>query len=108
MSTELVFNNISRIINLTEAEKAIFAGHLHFKSLKRKEFLLRQDEICKYSAFVNSGCLRGYTIDKNGIEHVLSFAPPGWWMADLYSLFSEKPGTLNIEAIEAIYRSAKV
>jgi CRP-like cAMP-binding protein len=44
--------------------------------------------------------LRGYTIDKNGIEHVLSFAPPGWWMADLYSLFSEKPGTLNIEAIE--------
>jgi CRP-like cAMP-binding protein len=100
MSTELVFNNISRIINLTEEEKAIFARHLHFKSLKRKEFLLRQDEICKYSAFVALGCLRGYTIDKNGIEHVLSFAPPGWWIADLYSLFSEKPGTLNIEALE--------
>jgi CRP-like cAMP-binding protein len=62
--------------------------------------LLRQDEICKYSAFVALGCLRGYTIDKNGIEHVLSFAPPGWWIADLYSLFSEKPGTLNIEALE--------
>jgi CRP-like cAMP-binding protein len=30
----------------------------------------------------------------------LSFAPPDWWMADLYSLFSQKPGTLNIEALE--------
>jgi CRP-like cAMP-binding protein len=78
----------------------IFEKHLHQKSFKRKEFLLRQDEVCKYSAFVITGCLRGYTIDKNGAEHVLSFAPQGWWIADLYSLFSQRPGTLNIEAIE--------
>lgn len=100
MTVDLVFNNISRIIHLTDEERAIFLKRLHFKSLKRKEFFLRQDEICKYSAFVTAGCLRGFTIDKHGNEHVLSFAPAGWWMADLYSLFSQKPGTLNIEALE--------
>jgi len=49
---------------------------------------------------VTSGCLRSYTVDKNGVEHVLSFAPPAWWIADMYSLISQKPGTLNIEALE--------
>jgi CRP-like cAMP-binding protein len=63
--------------------------------------LLQDGEICKYSAFVVSGCLRGYTVDQNGIEHVMNFAPPGWWIADMYSLLSHKPGNLNIESHEA-------
>ena len=31
---------------------------------------------------------------------MLEFAPPDWWMADMYSLISQKPGTLYIEALE--------
>jgi CRP-like cAMP-binding protein len=100
MPVDLLLNNISRYIHLNEEEKNTLISYLHPKSVKRKEFLLREGEICKYSAFVTSGCLRGYTVDKNGIEHVLSFAPADWWMADLYSLFSQKPGILNIEALE--------
>ena len=100
MAFDLLLSNISRHIHLNDDEQKIFTGHLQHKSFKRKQFLLREGGICRYSAFVTSGCLRGYTIDKNGIEHVLSFAPPDWWMADLYSLFSQKPGTLNIKALE--------
>ena len=29
-----------------------------------------------------------------------SLAPPDWWIADIYSLITQKPGTLNIEALE--------
>jgi CRP-like cAMP-binding protein len=39
-------------------------------------------------------------VDSNGFEHVLSFAPTDWWMADMYSLLSHQPGNLNIEALE--------
>ncbi|MDN3551257.1 cyclic nucleotide-binding domain-containing protein [Mucilaginibacter aquaedulcis] len=67
--------------------------------MKRKAFLLTDGEICKHSIFITEGCLRGYTVDKRGNEHVLSFAPPGWWIADLYSLFSQRPGSLYIAAI---------
>ncbi|WDF57040.1 Crp/Fnr family transcriptional regulator [Mucilaginibacter sp. KACC 22063] len=100
MSTDLILQNISRYVNLSPDEKAYFTSLLQSRSLKRKEFLLEDGQICKYSAFTLSGCLRGYTVDENGLEHVLSFAPQGWWMADMYSLISQKPGTLNIEAIE--------
>jgi CRP-like cAMP-binding protein len=100
MPFDLLLNNVSKYIHLTEAEKEVFFSFLQQKSIKRKAFLLDEGEICRYSAFVTSGCLRGYTVDKNGIKHVLSFAPPGWWIADMYSLISQKPGILNIEALE--------
>jgi len=100
MSFDLLLNNVSRYIHLTNPEKEILYTHLKPKQVKRKEFILNYGEVCKYSAFVTSGCLRGFTVDKNGIEHVLSFAPADWWMADMYSLISQKPGILNIEALE--------
>ncbi len=100
MPFDLLLDNISKYIHLNDSEKEIFTSYLKPKNVKRKEFILTEGEVCRYSAFVTAGCLRGFTVDKNGIEHVLSFAPPGWWIADIYSLISQKPGTLNIEALE--------
>lgn len=100
MSFQLILNNVCKHIQLTEPEKAAFIAYLQPKKLRKKEFLLQQGEICKHSAFVISGCLRGYSVDKSGTEHVLSFAPADWWMADMYSLISQQPGVLNIEALE--------
>jgi len=39
-------------------------------------------------------------VDHNRIEHVLSFATHDWWMAGMYSLLTQQPGKLNIEALE--------
>jgi len=96
----LILQNIDKHINLTKEEQEIFTNYLQTKNIKRKQFLLTDGDICKHSIFVTTGCLRGYTVDKGGIEHVLSFAPPDWWIADMYSLLSQKPGILNIEALE--------
>jgi len=100
MDFQLILNNVCRHIQLTQPEKDYFISLLQIKKLKKKEYLLRQGDISKQSAFVIGGCLRGYSIDRNGTEHVLSFAPADWWMADMYSLISQQPGILNIEALE--------
>jgi CRP-like cAMP-binding protein len=100
MPFNLLLSNISKFIHLESNEQEIFISYLKQKKLKRKQIFLDEGEVCKYSAFVTEGCLRGYTIDKNGDEHVLSFAPPDWWIADMYSLISQKPGILTIEALE--------
>jgi len=96
----LILENIKKHINLTEEEERHLISLLKPISIKRKEWLLEAGEICKYSYFVTSGCLRGYTIDTNGFEHVLSFAPKNWWIADMYSLISQKPGTVYIQTLE--------
>lgn len=100
MTSSLILDNLAKHIHLTKDEQDIFISYLQPKTVKRKQFLLTDGDICKHSIFVTTGCLRGYTVDKSGIEHVLSFAPPDWWIADMYSLLSQKPGILNIEALE--------
>ena len=94
-----LFNNFDKHISLKKTEEKYIMSLLEYKVLKSKEFLVKQGEVSKQSAFVLNGCLRGYTIDNNGFEHVLSFAPKDWWIADMYSLLSQKPGNLNIEAM---------
>lgn len=99
MDYSILFKNFAKHISLTKAEEKYLTTLFEYKVIKAKDFLIQQGEISKHSAFVLNGCLRGYTIDSNGFEHVLSFAPKDWWIADMYSLLSQKPGNLNIEAM---------
>jgi CRP-like cAMP-binding protein len=100
METALLRKNINRHISLEDEEFILFESLLTFKKVKAKSLILQEGAICKHSIFVAKGLLRGFTNNKNGQEHVLSFAPEGWWIADIYSLISAKPGTLNIESNE--------
>ena len=99
MDYSLLLTNISKYITLTKSEKEYVVSLLEYKKISSKILFLKEGDICKYSIFVIEGCLRGYTIDRNGFEHVLSFAPKDWWIGDMYSLLSQKPGILNIEAM---------
>jgi hypothetical protein len=92
MDTSLILSNISKHISLDERERDFFMSLLDWKKYKAKQFLLREGDVCRFLFFVNKGCLRGFTTDRNGFEHVLNFAPPDWWMADLYSLITQKTG----------------
>lgn len=100
MNHTLILNNIAKHIRLTPEEAQHFVALLEGKSYKSKKKVLEEGAVCRHSIFVTEGCLRGYTTDKNGYEHVLGFAPPGWWMADMYSLITQQPGSLNIDALE--------
>ncbi|MFD2145335.1 Crp/Fnr family transcriptional regulator [Mucilaginibacter antarcticus] len=97
MQANLIIDSITRHIQLSATEQEHFLSLLKPKTFKRKQLLLQEGQVCKQSTFVIKGCLRGFTVDHNGLEHVLSFAPVGWWIADMYSLLAQKPGILNIE-----------
>jgi CRP-like cAMP-binding protein len=56
--------------------------------------------VCKNEYFVNKGCLRTFTIDKNGFEHIGLFAVEDWYTGDIYSFMTETPSERNIVAME--------
>ena len=95
-----IIENISKIITLSKEEEVLFLSKTEIHQFKSKTILLTAGEISNYSYFVNSGLLRSFTINDNIVEHVLSFACEGWWIGDMYSLLSQKPGTLFIEVLE--------
>jgi CRP-like cAMP-binding protein len=99
METDLILKNVGRHITLDDEEKKFFLSLLEPRSLKRKKLYLETGAVCKYSAFVIDGALKSFTVDQDGKEHILSFAIRDWWISDLYSLLSERPAILNIEAI---------
>ena len=97
---ELILENIAKHVSLTTEEQAHFLSKTETHTYKAKTILLSAGEVCKHSYFVNSGILRSFNINDNIVEHVLSFACEGWWMSDMYSYFSQKPGQLFIEVLE--------
>lgn len=97
---QLILQNVSRFIELTVEEREFFISLLKQRHIRRKQYLLQEGDICKYTAFVNSGCLRSYSVDSNGFEHILQFAIEDWWIGDMYSHITQQPGFLNIDALE--------
>jgi hypothetical protein len=45
--------------------------------------------------------LRSYLMDEKSNEHILQFAPEGWFISDLYSFITEDSSNINIDAIES-------
>jgi CRP-like cAMP-binding protein len=97
---QLIRSHVEKYIQLKDEEFSIFASRLMPRLVKPKQPVLQQGMVCQQSIFVLKGIVRGYSSDKNGVEHVLSFAPEGWWIADMYSLISGLPSTLNLECLE--------
>ncbi len=95
-----ILKNISKHIALSTEEEAYFLTKIELKTYKAKTIILNAGEVCKHSYFINSGVLRSFNINDNIVEHVLSFACSGWWIGDMYSLLSQKPGNLFIEVLE--------
>ncbi|HEX8316270.1 MAG TPA: Crp/Fnr family transcriptional regulator [Flavisolibacter sp.] len=93
---------ITEKTTLTEDELA-YCKHVFLpKKLRRRQYFLQEGDVCRYQAFVVKGILRSYTIDEKGAEHVLQFAPEGWWIADLYSYLTDEPSTFTIDALEEV------
>jgi CRP-like cAMP-binding protein len=96
----LILKNISRFISLNPDEEKYFSSLLRFKSLKKKQYLLQEGDINRYQYFVNKGCLRTYTIDERGLEHIIQFAIEDWWTGDMYSFLTQTPARYTIDALE--------
>ncbi len=70
------------------------------KTVAKNEFLLREGEVCESTFFVEKGLLRMYSIDQNGKEHIIQFAPEKWLISDRSSLYFNEKSKYFIEAVE--------
>jgi len=95
-----ILQNIAKHVVLTPKEEQLLLSKIEVKEYKAKSILVSSGQICNQLYYVNSGVLRSFSITDDIIEHVLHFACEGWWMSDMYSYISEKPGNLFIEVLE--------
>lgn len=99
MSENPALLNIKKHIHLSEADGDLIEQTWRRVKIPKKEFLFERGDVTKDAALVISGCLRSYSLDENGFEHIMQFAPANWWITDMYSFISQKPGDLSVQAI---------
>jgi len=97
---ELLFQKVNEKVALTPQEEEICKAYFIPKKLRKRQYLLQEGDVCKYTAFIEKGTLRVYTVDNKGWEHVLQFGLEGWWVGDLYSFLTGEPSTYNIDTLE--------
>jgi CRP-like cAMP-binding protein len=100
MNVALILQNVGKHIQLSKTEADYFVSLLERRTLKRKEYLLKEGDVCKTENFITKGCLRTYTIDENGFEHILMLAVEDWWIGDPYGFWTQTPSTHFIDALE--------
>ncbi|UOQ96511.1 Crp/Fnr family transcriptional regulator [Hymenobacter sp. 5317J-9] len=97
---ELLRAHLQARVPITTADFAVFERHVRPLALDKRQHLLVAGAVCTDLAFVTKGCLRSYSLNAQGQEHTLQFAPEDWWVSDLYSFLTQQPSTLNIDALE--------
>ncbi|MEO6306010.1 MAG: Crp/Fnr family transcriptional regulator [Bacteroidia bacterium] len=92
--------HIRKFIALNEAEEKILLSRVNLLSLKKKEVILKEGQICNDNYFVAKGCLRLFFMNDKGIEQTTQFAIENWWMSDNMSFIDQRPSTFYIQAVE--------
>lgn len=93
-------NYLAKVFEVPAERLSLCSVQYETKKVSKGEFLLQYGEVCRNTFFVESGLLRMFSIDKNGKEHIIQFAPENWLIGDRSSLYFSEKSNYYIEAVE--------
>jgi CRP-like cAMP-binding protein len=93
--------HIDKFISITNSEYEDVLRFTNTCSVKKKENLLAEGQLCRYQYFVLTGCLRKFFINDKGIEQTTEFAIEHWWMTDNIAFEHRQPTQFYIQAVES-------
>ena len=85
-----ILKNITKHISPSKGEMEFFISLLEYRELEKNEFLLREDQPCRFISYVDKGAFRAFHINPEGKETTIMFAIDDWWVTDMYLLHSSK------------------
>lgn len=95
-----LFQDFNKYIKLPIEAYLDLENRLVRKTLKSREFLIKEGQTIKYLPFINKGLMVNYRLDENGEKHVIQIRWTGLWLGDLYSFFSGAPTKFNIQTYQ--------
>lgn len=91
---------LNRYVTFNDSEIDLFYSKLKTQTFLKKEFLLKENTICKYNFFILKGVVRSFFIDSKGNEKITQFAIDNWWVTNMESFIKETPSTQFLQAVE--------
>jgi CRP-like cAMP-binding protein len=87
-------------VSLTDEELNLIDTYFEVQNLKKKEFLLKEGNICNFIGFVSEGTIRHFHI-KDGVEKTCDISFENSWVTDFQSFNHNISCIMNLQAMEA-------
>ncbi|TGV00370.1 Crp/Fnr family transcriptional regulator [Flavivirga rizhaonensis] len=91
---------LNRYVSFSEEEINSFFDYLTVQTFQKKEFILKEGDVCKMKFFITKGLIRIFKIDDKGNENIIHFGIEDWWMTNMESFITEQSSLLYIQALE--------
>lgn len=102
LNYDVLFKHLTGLtgLPLSEQEQDLIEQSVKVKRLKRRQFFLREGDLCRHMLYIVSGSMRMYAIDQNGREHTIILAIEGSWISDYESFYGLHSSRYAIVASE--------
>ena len=95
-----LIEHIRKYLELDDNSIELLNKYFKPNSYKKKEFLLKEGQVCRSLHFVEKGCLRMFFINEKTTEQITQFAMDNWWISDIFSFTDNKPSPYFIQTVE--------
>lgn len=92
--------HVEQIIPLTDSEFEIIEKYFHPKTVKKREYLINKGNKVMSEFLVMEGCIKTFTFDAQGREHIIQFAMENWWISDYPAFSKQSEGEMCVQALE--------
>jgi CRP-like cAMP-binding protein len=96
---ELLYQHVSKVVQLRSDEFEYFFSHFQTKSFTKGQVVVSIGDLADAEYFVVSGCLKTFYISDDTKMYILQFAMPTWWASDYNALYSEVKATVGVDCI---------
>lgn len=97
---EQIKKYFNRYVEFNDSEIDEIYSKLIFKTFQKKDYILREGQVCKNNYFIIEGLVRSFYIDNKGNEKIIQFGLENWWVTNMQSLINETPSVSSIQALE--------
>jgi CRP-like cAMP-binding protein len=85
---------------MSERELELFKSAFSPVKIRKRQYFLKEGEVCKHFGFIVKGAMRQYMVDDKGVEHIVQLGIENWWIGDRESWVMLKPTIYCIDAWE--------
>jgi CRP-like cAMP-binding protein len=96
----LLRQQIEKIVPLSDTEFDQILSHFSHRKFRKHQFVLQEGQLAVHDYFILKGCLKSYSTDKNGKDHIIQFGLPDWWITDYQAYYFQEQATVCIDCIE--------
>ena len=86
-------------VPLSDTELDMIDNYFEEKTLMKKEFLLQDNKVCNFIAFIAEGSIRHFHI-KDGVEKTCDISFENSWVTDFQSFSYDTLGKMNLQTME--------